>query len=125
MVTSNSRSASFAHSARSADAGPFQAKNTRRTSAPFSARPLELTLLWLGTRCAVRYSTRSQEIPEMNTTQNPGEQNRPDQNPQNPRPDQGQPMPRQPKPGAPNTPRQPGTPDSRQHQAGAGKPDQR
>jgi hypothetical protein len=67
-------------------------------------------------------STRSKEIPEMNTTQNPGEQNRPDQNPQNPRPDQGQPAPGQSKPGRPNTPHQPGAPDSQQQQSGAGKP---
>jgi hypothetical protein len=61
----------------------------------------------------------------MNTTQNPGEQNRPDQNPQNPRPDQGQPAPGQSKPAGPNTPRQPGAPDSRQQQSAAGKADDR
>ena len=61
----------------------------------------------------------------MNTTQNPGEENRPDRNPQNPRPSQGQPMPGQPKPGVPTAPHQPGTPDGRQRQSGAGEPDVR
>jgi hypothetical protein len=59
---------------------------------------------------------------KMNMTQNPGEQNRVNQNPQSPRPDQGRPVPGQPKPGVPTAPRQPGTPDSRQRQSGAGKP---
>jgi len=55
----------------------------------------------------------------MIATQSPGEQNRPGQNPQNPRPDQREPEPGQSKPGAPNAPRQPGTPDSRLRQSGA------
>jgi hypothetical protein len=54
----------------------------------------------------------------MNTTQTPGEQNRPGQRPRNPRPDQGQRAPGQPKPGAPNAPRQPETQDRRRDQSG-------
>jgi hypothetical protein len=54
----------------------------------------------------------------MNTTQNPGDQNRPGEYPHDPRPDQGRHAPGQPKPGAPDAPPQPETEDGRQDRSG-------